>query len=687
MRSPGPDRAEHGHLDWRRGACGVVFLLALAARWGYWSEVRAHRERPVDSFHAVRGIPFSDAHGWDFASAELARGAPLPWAWSARRPVYPALLAAVYVWTGHRIAVGVFVSALWGASAAALLVHLAWRSTGWASALALGCWAALDPRAVAIGTATLSEPVGLWLLVWHFDRMRSATVARPAGLLASGALFALSNAARPLTLAAAPLYLGSLYVAGRWSRRGRGALVAAALFAVGVAVVLAPFLAIGWHRHRLISLSDNTASALYAAASPKYGHWSGAVEQEATDLGLSELNQRHAYFMQAARREWRAHPSVYVRNVLRSATHITQQLVDLPPRPLWLLAHLPLALVCLSDAFRARVRPLSLRSAAVASLAVLVCGATTHGWPALVWAVALTYLVVTSVIHGRAISLHLLALLVGSMAGLAALCYWEDRFSVVLAWMLIWPYFAAVCSVSRWIAGAVTIETPYSAGDTGSSDDDGLLPATWRLALGGLFALSLLFLAARQGVGPALAATGPVPHAALVSSCLAAIERVQPDLLADDEQTAPLATDLELVHRHSLAFQGQLTALVGRVTPYVYDLPADREVGHPWRFFSPRPYARQVFYFTGHDADGRPWYTLVVVPGEFNSFVESRQVLLLARVHAAADKYQEVLLEAVALVPLNADTSQPEFNLAQFALDEDHRELLHQLDACRPVAP
>jgi len=213
----------------RRRAVRVA-LLALAARL------------LVVAFAAGRFPPVDDGAFYQVIAERIARGLGYTWAWpdgtvtfAANYPVgYPALLGALYVLTGPRVAVAMLGNAVLGAVASGAAVLLGSRGEPRGSGLLAGLVVALEPALVLYTPALMTEAVAGELLVIAAALATSGSVRALARGIGAGLVLGVATLVRPEMLLVAPCV--GLLLAGRAPSLRRAAV--AALGVTGVALLL-----------------------------------------------------------------------------------------------------------------------------------------------------------------------------------------------------------------------------------------------------------------------------------------------------------------------------------------------------------------------------------------------------------------------------------------------------------------
>ncbi|MBL9077247.1 MAG: glycosyltransferase family 39 protein [Planctomycetes bacterium] len=607
----------------------------------------------------VMGVPFSDAQGWDNQGASIMAGHGLVGMWSARRPFYAFVLGALYTWTGPSVLAVVVLHALVGGLTSALVCRIGQRAVHPAIGLVAGVAFAFDPVSLEYSNYVLTETVGTFLFVLSLHQLIVAVQERRnAAAWWGGVAFVLSNLTRTLTLPAMPLLALLLWWRGAANGRGwrRGAWLAAS-FTAGFVLPLGAWIVRQHAVHDLTTISDNTASGLYAAASPTHGTWSSMVDREADLAGVpNEIKPRYDWFMARFRAELAADPTVYARNVAASAWVALGGLGQTPLPVRWLLAALVAYLwfsrlpACGGHALR-RVA-WTAASAALLAVVVLVEGPFAAG------AGLLGLLLATVWRPDRAMSLAL-AGHVGTIAAVALFALGSDhRLLLMTSWLQPIGLGAFVYVVGtaclRRLAGAAAPAVPVPAAPVAA-----WAPRVQRFAIVAVlvFAVAnLLWLAWRNYAQPEpLRPPLPRPVAASAQALVARVAELRPDWIRADERQP------EGWYRHSpnlheqIERHGGLVVAFARLARHRYPVAAETRVTHWSRMFDPRPYDRLFTYAETSLPDGvrGPACTVLVEP---LPPAELTQVALVGRADVDADWIiEECCLEVLAWVPVADD--------------------------------
>lgn len=551
-------RAADEDPAWTAGALVVVaaaYRLAVGA---------LHHD---GTFHGtlIQGMPYSDGADWHNLASDLARGeraAEGPWSlWSGRRPGYYLLLGAIYAIAGESLRAAWMAQMMMGAASAALVFDAARRCCPYPVAvLATIVHASLSYDALAALT-TMSEPAGyflsnaaLWCLV---IAATGASGSRAFGLaLAGGALLGAANLTRTLNVGATPILalVAGVIHARRTARRRDGAVVAAA-FAVGLVLVLTPWLVRQRLVHGITALSDNGGEAMFAATHPDYVEWTSRVSPlpQTSDIGA-----RSRFYEEEVKKNLAAHWRFYLRNALG---HAFEHVIALAPPP-WFFA---VGAVLFVAAGPGDLRRRAWIGAGWAALAYL---AGQHR----LWVVWLMGAGIAALrLHPMALLVALVAPTVASLGAIAMAA--DPRFVHGQLWLTAALAAWAQWLLCAWLAG----ERPTTA--------PAVVPPWGRAALAPKVALGVALTALAAGfIRMALVNRRPPPHAALER----ALEPARAGAWLDDLVAGPGARWADL--------RARLVIEQAAVRPeFVARFDAGEDVGHPTSLFAPRPYPFTLF--------------------------------------------------------------------------------------------
>jgi len=649
--------AEDGRRAWRLAA--FVALVAVVVRAVDEVLVQSHLADNI-SGALVMGVPFSDAQGWDDQGASIMGGHGLVGMWSARRPFYAFVLGALYTWTGPSAMAVVVMQALVGGATAALVCRIGQRIVHPVVGLVAGLAFAFDPVSIEYSGFVLTETMGTFLFVLSVHQLVVALQEdRAAPAWWGGVAFALSNLTRTLTLPATPLLAGLMFWRGGSAGRGwrRGAWLAV-LFSLGFALPIGAWIARQKAVHDLTTISDNTASGLYAAASPKYGVWSSFVDREAEEAGVpKEIKPRYDWFMQRFRAELAADPWVYVRNVVASAGDALRGLGVVPKVTRGLLVLLLLGIwMSRLPQFAGR----ALRAGAWAAVAAASIYVACKAGGLVAAGAGIAGLLLACWLRRDRLVLLALASYVGTVAAVALFALGSDhRLLLMVSWLQ--PIGLATCAgailvtTARLLAGRTVPAAPVA-------DVVGRWSPRWQRPLVATLLLvvttNLGWLLWRNYVQPE-PMLPPLPRPS-VPAALALVDRfaeLRPDLIAAAERRpggwyrhAP--TVAEQVSGH-----GRWIVANARLSRHRYTIGADVHVAHWSRMFDPRPYRRTFTYAETALPEG-PRGPACVLFAEPAPPADVRDVLLVGRIDIDTKfVIEECYLEVLGWVPIALDGS------------------------------
>jgi hypothetical protein len=630
---------------------------------------------------------------YELAAAEVSQGRDVMEWWRTRRQLWSYFLALFYTWTGPDFNVARVVNI--GCSVVTVLfMYLAVeRLLGWPVALASSVAMSLDPNLQGMSLTLLSETFGLFLLAWHFERLASSLTTSRFGLVVSGVMLALSNVARSLTLFVVPLDMLAIV----WFSRRRGfswkeGIGSAAAFAVGVALVVGPYTYMQYLRTGIASMSDNMAMHLYCATSTKFPVWTHDVELVPIEAGINDVKGKYDFFMKGAKEQFRADPSVFIRNVSASMVPPFKDIVAVSQRSFW-----PSVLV-LTVVF------LVMHSSLSAS--------TRWGFGTIFWGVILS--VTLMGVHqyapnGLLLGLIALAvmrsllvrddesLLLALLGGIVVVTsgvfvYWaEDRLSIFLQPFAAILALAGVRVIYRLGPSMMTL----LAGGRLPRDLEPIPQGAgrWRP----VFMTALMLFMVTSGTRLVWARlVSPLPEQVVpagtigcdaMSQILSYAVTRRPHLFtsAERERAArPIGPEEDFfgsMVSYDRVANGRLAVVYGHIDRHCYYFPKGLRVANGNRFFRFRSYARTVFSFRGHfGCRGGFWNELAVFPGrEAYEHIGESYIIIGRNSHQPTNRYQEYVTEGIMMLPYDAATGSFDLDRAIFADDAAHQAMLAEL--------
>ncbi len=678
-------------IDWfsRQGQAGqwricvaiavVAVLMRSAAVWAVFADPVGHISGSI-----IMTVPFSDAMMWDALGESVMRGDGLAGAWSARRPFYAFFVGGIYALTGPFPWCVVAVQVLLSSITAALICRIGQHTVSPAAGLVAGLAFALDPISIEYSYFVQTETLGTFLFVLSVWQLITGVQNGRAGTIWwSGLNFALSNLTRTLTLLAAPLMaLSALWFGWRRAANWRRGVLLAVVFALGVSLPIGVWVARQKCVYDLTTISDNTASGLYAAASPKYRVWDSAVDREADEAHVpGDIKSRYDWFMRRFGEELAAHPGFYAENALRSATDAANTFGDVAPAVRWLV------LAILVFAWSARLPRVAadLWRTALWCLVLVGCvfGATMlsrHG----VLAVSALGCALAAWRREQRLSLVLLFGFVATVvaASLFALAG-DPRLLMMVSWLV--PMWLAHGALSL-VRGAARLlgERSGESTLTLASTEPWRGPAWWRwsarVATVVLVVLTSL-LAVRNYVAP-MAPEAPFrsPSLAEAKAAVEWVERARPGTVDAVELADPT---LWYQNPDSLAdkerYHGRLVVAHLRLDRHRYPLLGGVEVAHYSRMFVPRTYDHMLAYAPlsrlpeSGVGPGAVIFTAPLPPASLADVLVVGRANVDRRYH-----YEENYLEVIAWAPFDA-VGPDDLTQLQLTSVPAHEELVRKL--------
>ncbi len=324
-----------------------------------------------DGGFTAKGIPYSDAQGWESLARKLDSGQGYNGGFEAQRPFYPMTLGAAYTLFGKTLdtARGLNLAILAALTAGVfLLTTRALDSATAAITTTLFLSTSLFHQQVlhlllTEELATMLGVASLGLFCSALTASRGTSAKRPSvGVLllyiAAGLLLGFSNLARPFTLLAAPLLAliavfteyRSGAVCWRWLKRG---IWNAGALALGTSAVILPWIARQHFVHGITSISDASGLLLYATA--KGRHWGPKDVEEINASGAETIAEKNAFYSEHIREAIAADPGAYVERILGHFAEFPAQQFDLALPQATALISVAVLIAAAGAAWRARM--------------------------------------------------------------------------------------------------------------------------------------------------------------------------------------------------------------------------------------------------------------------------------------------------------------------------------------------
>lgn len=606
---------------------------------------------------SVVGVPFSDAREWDFLAESLLSGHGLRGSWSAQRPLYPVFIASLYLWAGYSPAVIQIAQALLSALTVAGVFLIGTRCFSALTGLLVACLLLYDLSYSVYCSLIMSETLGLFLTVISAWCIVDALETRKkSSSFWAGALLGLSNLTRPLTVLAAPALLLLFFILRTpHDRPAKPRWHGAALFTLGVALTLLPWLIRQQVTHGIFTLTNKTAESFYAATDPQLGAWNLAIDKMALDDGIgSGVKERYSYFMAKAFDNLRTQPKVYISRFLESLRDYL-----LSTQGHWTLLRYAALLLIVFVYISVLWRPeLHAKRITLGMLGLVFALCTVLLSPTSVsWLVVFGALITPTLFRRPAIvALSVLFFFTG--VGLALVHEGlNERFLLLTNWLSFLFVLGLYDSLIR---------------------RGGLLPyESCRITLSHLrlpiYAALLFFVVSGSWLlyRNTLAATEPPAPPPLTTSWREEATALLPSelSLARPVSVSEVNTASDSVNNGALLFA---TALLDR---RAYALPPHAQVSLNARIFEARPYPRTVYYATlegGETAYG-------IIPARIPTGFYDQPVVIIGRLNTNSDfAYTESrrILETLLIIPIDSANGKLQRERAILATNPAHLSFL-----------
>jgi hypothetical protein len=299
------------------GVVGIVFAIALITT--FW-RLPAALEYSEGCF-SVKGVPYTDASGWDELAVNMAAGRGFEGGFAAQRPLYPAMVSLLYMLTGPSLLAAKALNAFWLALAAATVCAIGIKGGSRLAGLAGAMEIAFGEDYISFSQLLLTETLGVLF--------GAAAVLALAVALAKPEIWRVALAA--ILLACANLASGfgffaligyGLVAFATWNiRQGLFSALGRTIFLAGmVALTWAPWLVRQHLVHGVNNLSTSSANLMYATATEE-GRWGTDVAAEWQQDGVADTHgERYNYYMKKYREAVKDHPGRYVQTIWRGIT-------------------------------------------------------------------------------------------------------------------------------------------------------------------------------------------------------------------------------------------------------------------------------------------------------------------------------------------------------------------------------
>jgi|GEM_PF-2038303 len=283
-----------------------------------------------DNTFSAKGMPYSDAMGWNELALSLSLGEGLQGGFRAHRPFYAVFLGALYQVASPSLGLALGLNVVTLAATVFFACMLAGDTVSRTAGIGLGIFILTSSAYLSPLHSPLTEPLGLALGACSLYLLCRGLVEGKASILfMAGMFFAFGEITRTFMLLAFP-FMVALAAIATWSRAGehrfRNGLVHSAAFAAGTIIVIAPWSIHQKQTHGVWSISANSADLLYGASRPGSTPWDTTLYQELAEAGIPDnIRARYDFFMTRYQETVTADPAGYVRRVatasLESVNH------------------------------------------------------------------------------------------------------------------------------------------------------------------------------------------------------------------------------------------------------------------------------------------------------------------------------------------------------------------------------
>ena len=675
---------------WQRQIPLWLFVFALFVRVGHWVDSSQNVTHGFTDFHWLAGAPVSDAMTWVTFADALQRGCGENHDWVARRPLYGYFLASLFSVTDAHILAAQWANVFMSSASVVLIYSISRRLFGVVAGLGTALWFCVNPYSLTLSTIPLSETMGAFFTIWHLWLLIRGTEEGRGNLVGAGLAFAAANLTRTLSLFALPMEVLLIWlICGKRDRSVLKGFRAAFVFGASASTLLILGMLRNWWLVGIFTISDNTASILYAATAPEHGAWSAYVEHEANELGLKTNKERYSYFMKKAVENLKAHPGLYISRVQKLSWVVIGESMASPwfywPQYAYIAAF---GLLGFSWIGRVRNRVSTGRMYWFAAMVAAVIAFIYLGFDIrcryVLWALA-SLALLRSILRVDS-GLYVANLWVFSVLGIAAFGVYDARFTLMYDWLLAIGVFGGIpilVDLFAWIAFGSQPAMKVQA------EADHAVVALHRL------------LIAATGAVIVIGAIGIQSECHAEPECAHATEQqlqgvIQRTLTGSPEKL-PSSVQLQLsklIEMGGIARQeaskkspltaashrvpGSLVVITARMEGAPCRLPAMASFKNHFKVAETRLYDRTVIRFYGCYADGKGCNGWLLMEGNIPDASLGQEFCFVA----VYDQYYpgdfSDLYEGISLFPISKD-NEIEFDKGYFENSREHLDLLEKL--------
>jgi len=280
----------------------LIALFSVGVSAWAWN---ANRELS-DGFLMVKGMPYSDAMGWNELAISLKEGRGFTGDFSCHRPGYSLFLGCVYTFFGDGLVVARVVNVLLIALASVVVFLMARGLGGRLLGLAAVAFFATHRELHEMVVFTMTENVGFAFGLLSFFLLWLAC-CRPSWwlFLLAGLFFGMANLSRPMTLLAAVGFAVVMFMQmPRWSFRE--VMTRGAVLASGLLIVFLPWSIRQKMEIDTFSPSINSSIMMYSGATPEIGHTGALAADHYYEAERAGIPRRTAEWNEFYKEKYRA---------------------------------------------------------------------------------------------------------------------------------------------------------------------------------------------------------------------------------------------------------------------------------------------------------------------------------------------------------------------------------------------
>lgn len=666
----------------------ILFMAALLARLIYFY---FHKDLTF-AYISIGGIPFSDAQGWDKLAINIAQGKGMTGEWSARRPLFPMILACFYTWFGHSFSVGKIVNIVASALAIPFVYLIGEIVSNRIVAIATVVALIINFDQMNYALTMMSEPTGfLFFSISIYFLLRGIKENRMKLLFISGLFFGLSNLSRTLTIISFPgLVLCIIYLMKQENIAYRKIIYSIITICMGMAVILTPWLMRQKAVHDIYAISDNSADSFYAATSASFGIWSSKVDRETAKAGVKGIKERYHYHKKEGLRNLKNHPEIFTGNIIKLYIQYINYLnIRKGIYHLLCLAYIGLLFLFVYPLLTKK-KEILLTIVIMVFFALIINDIPIKTYTLITVSGALLLVLFSRKKHSIVlINIMVFTSIVIAMTGIPLLM---SRLMILTQWMFYIFYFSALTFMYRIVSDTLVFQGTKITSvkairfDYNNTIPDGDPVEKNIIVLAKICFLSALIFFIISGVkllylnyDHALInyqKMGDLPFREK-QVALKKINALYKGAVNEDELLNKNASDEMEGKVFENTNHGKILIQRDRLSNYLYYLKRDDRIRHWSRLFYLRKYERTIVR-TEKDY-------FILFPGKIPIDFIGKDIVFAGRLNIDTNQMYEgrTIVECIALIPLCMNDNKPDFKNMIIAKNTHHRYLLNELKAKR----